>query len=344
MTAPRPPSHNLTGLDYRRHRLPPPPVTGRVIDFHCHLFAASHADAWFDAADAYGIGDFCTMTPLEEAVGLQRRWGHRLHFIAVAKWIDPRPDWDDQWRRTIESFWNLGSRILKFHMAPQSIKRRGAGLDDPRIRRLLTEATDRGMIVMTHVGDPDTWYEGKYAHAEDGYGTRDEHYAAWDRALTDRAGHPWVGAHLGGNPEDLGRLQKLLNKHPDLWLDLSATKWVVRELSRRRDAARDFVIRNADRLLWGSDQVSAEVIPPAPGLEPTFAGRPFDFLASRFWAHRMLFETAYDGPSPIADPDLEEGETPWLRGLALPDDVLQKVYRDNAVRLLATAGVAFDAG
>jgi hypothetical protein len=30
---------------------------------------------------------------------------------------------------------------------------------------------------------------------------------------------------------------------------------------------------------------------------------------------------------------------PTLRGLALPDGVLQKVYHDNAVKLLARVGV-----
>jgi hypothetical protein len=69
--------------------------------------------------------------------------------------------------------------------------------------------------------------------------------------------------------------------------------------------------------------------------------RGFDFLASRFWAHRKLWETAYNGPSPIFDPDLKEEEQPILRGLALPDDVIQKVYHDNAVKLLGRVGIRF---
>jgi hypothetical protein len=42
---------------------------------------------------------------------------------------------------------------------------------------------------------------------------------------------------------------------------------------------------------------------------------------------------------PIADPDLPSDNQPMLRGLALPDDVLQKLYHDNAVRILAHAGI-----
>ena len=67
--------------------------------------------------------------------------------------------------------------------------------------------------------------------------------------------------------------------------------------------------------------------------------RGFDFLASRFWAHRKLWETGYIGQSPIHDPDLPDDRQPVSRGLALPDGVLQKLYHDNAARLLARLGV-----
>ena len=103
---------------------------------------------------------------------------------------------------------------------------------------------------------------------------------------------------------------------------------MAREVSARRDEARDFFIRNAERILFGSDQVSGD-------------DRGFDFLASRFWVHRKLWETAYIGPNPILDPDLPEDQQPMLRGLALPDDVLQKLYHDNAVKILTRIGVNF---
>ena len=96
-------------------------------------------------------------------------------------------------------------------------------------------------------------------------------------------------------------------------LDLSATKWMVREISRRRDAAREFIIAYQDRLMWGSDQVS-------------YDGRGFDFLASRWWCHRKLWETAYVGESPIADPDVADGRY---------EEVTEPAERGAALRLLA---------
>ena len=319
--------YNRTRLDFRKP-MPRPKVNGLVVDFHCHLLAKRHAPVWFEAADHYSIDCFVTMTPLEEAVGLQRDWPGRVHFITVPKWADTSADWIDDWRRRIEAFYNLGSRIVKFHSAPGTMSMRGKRLDDPVFRPLFEDVIARRMAIMTHVGDPDTWYHGRYSDASK-YGSRDEHYAMWEGLLREYPGVPWVGAHMGGNPENLPRLQSLLDLYPDLVLDCSATRWMVREISARRDAAREFFIRNQDRLLFGSDQVSGD-------------DRTFDFLCSRFWAHRKLWETAYTGPSPIFDPDLPEDDQPILRGLALPDVVLQKLYHDNPIRTLAKVGASFE--
>lgn len=316
---------NLTGVDYR-DPMPWPKVRGPVIDFHCHLFAARHAKVWFEAAAHYGIDCFVSMTPLEEVAGLLRDWPGRLHFIAVPHWYYEGPDFAGDFLRRIEMFYNLGSRIVKFHVAPQTIARRGP-LDSPMYAPVFREIEARGMMVMTHVGDPETWYAGKYTDAAK-YGRRDEHYAMWERVMQAHPNLPWVGAHLGGNPEDLQRLQSLLDRYPNLNLDCSATRWIAREISKRRDEAREFFIKNADRILFGSDQVSGDE-------------RGFDFLASRWWVHRKLWDTAYIGPNPILDPDLPASEQQELRGLALPDEVLQKLYHDNAVRVLSRVGVTF---
>jgi hypothetical protein len=322
--------YNRIGVDYRRP-VPRPPVRGIVIDAHTHLFAARHAKVWFECCDHFGIDACLTMAPLEEAMNLQRAWGHRLKFIAIPSWGDKSVrDWVDNYLTRLEAFHNIGSRIIKFHSAPGTMASRGGiRLDDPRMRRIMDEAVARGMILMSHVGDPDTWYNGKYAADPAKYGNRHDHYVMWENCLQTYKDHPWLGAHLGGNPEDLPRLQRLLDTYPNLWMDMSATRWMVREVSARRDAAREFVLRNVDRLIWGSDQVSGN-------------DRSFDFLASRIWAHRKLWETAYAGESPIFDPDLPEDRQPPLNGLALPDDALQKIYHDNATRLLASVGVRFE--
>jgi predicted TIM-barrel fold metal-dependent hydrolase len=304
-------------------------VNGIVIDFHCHLLARRHAEPWFEAAKHYGIDSFLSMSQLEEAVDLLRDYPRRIQFIAVPKFRDEEQNWVDDWLRRLEAFYNLGSRMMKFHAAPQTMLYRKKWLDDPIFRPMFQFAVDHKMAIMTHIGDPDTWYAGKYSDASK-YGTREQHYQMWENLLNQFPNVPWVGAHLGGNPENLLRLQSMLDRYPQLMLDCSATRWIAREISARRDAAREFFIRNQDRIIFGSDQVSGD-------------DRGFDFYASRFWVHRKLWETAYIGPNPILDPDLPADQQPMLRGLALSDEVLQKMYHDNPTAFLTKIGMGFEA-
>jgi hypothetical protein len=97
---------------------------------------------------------------------------------------------------------------------------------------------------------------------------------------------------MGGHPEDLDHLQGLFDRHPNLHLDCSATKWMVRELSKHPGEFAAFCRRNPGRVLFGSDNVADA------------ATMSFDLLASRYWALRVLLETDYHGSSPIEDPDL----------------------------------------
>src|SRR5438552_259744 len=69
--------YNRLKLDFREP-MPRPKVRGIVIDWHTHLLAARHAKAWFEAAAHYGIDAFGTMTPLEEALVVQREWPGRV--------------------------------------------------------------------------------------------------------------------------------------------------------------------------------------------------------------------------------------------------------------------------
>jgi len=321
----KPPEHNRLALDYRAP-IPRPKVIGPAVDFHVHIAAARHAQLFLNVAAHYGFQHVLSMTPLEEALVIQRDYPRRIQFIAIPRWHDWGQGFIDSWLRRIEAFYNIGSRIVKFWFAPPAIGDRGWRLDSPQFRPLLREAVSRGMAVMTHVGDPDAWYHTRYADARQ-FGSREDHYRMWQNALDEYPGVTWLAAHLAGNPENLPRLQQLLDRYPNLYMDCSATKWIVRELSVRRDSAREFFIRNQDRLIFGTDLVTADQ-------------RGWDFLASRFWTLRRMWETARVEPSPIDDPDLPDDSQPTLRGLALPDACLQKLYRDNALRFLNSAGAA----
>jgi Amidohydrolase len=135
----------------------------------------------------------------------------------------------------------------------------------------------------------------------------------------------WVAAHMGGDPEHPDHLEALLERYPNLRFDTSAAKWQIREVSAHCDAVRDLICRRPDRFLFGTDVVTRH-------------GLHREHYVSRYWCHRTLWESTLECRSPIADPDYlpgPDGATPpLLRGLGLPAEVLAKVYRENAMRLL----------
>lgn len=205
----------------------------------------------------------------------------------------------------------------------------GLTADHPFLRPVIDTAIELGYHFMIHAGDPTVWWGpgGKYADTAK-FGTKPEQFRQVEWLADYVAPRNLIGAHMGGNVEDPDFLQVLLDRHANYYIDTSATKWIVREVACRPESVRDFLIRNADRVLFGSDLVASDKF------------QSFEHYASRYWAHRTVWETAYRGESPIDDPDAEQ--PPRLAGLALPRNVLHAIYRENAERLaLATpAGAA----
>src|SRR5205085_186886 len=226
--------------------------------------------------------------------------------------------------RRLERYLAEGVEMIKFWAAPRG-RDRGLFVDAPWRIEAAKRARAAGVrIVMVHVADPDAWFRTVYADAAR-FGTKEEQYAGLRRLLEQFPDLIWIGAHMGGDIEHPDHLEALLEQYPHLYLDTSATKWQVREVSPRREEVRGLICRHPDRFLFGSDLVTRH-------------GLPREHYASRYWCQRTLWESEWEGPSPIADPDYKPVEgspsTPLLRGLNLPEDVLRQVYHDNAHRLL----------
>jgi hypothetical protein len=348
---------NRLGLDYaaEARRFPSPPA--QIIDVHTHISGVEAARVYRRAATLYGVGLTYSMTQLEHVESIRAILGeHAVRFIAVPAFQaeDRRHALGRGYIERLPKFHALGSRIAKFWSPPRAIDyAREAGdpnlfkLNAPERLEAMQLAQDLGMALMVHVGDPDTWFATKYADASV-YGTKREQYDVFEEVL-ERFRGPWIAAHMGGWPEDLGFIAGLLERHPNLHLDTSATKWMVRELSKHpRERLAQFLERYRGRIMFGSDIVTSDdhLAPSKPGNEmaakASSTEEAFDLYASRYWALRTLYETEYEDESPIADPDLAmvqphrftEMDAPPLIGKSLPRELLRSLYHDSAHDLL----------
>ena len=351
--APRRWAANRMGVDYRaeaaRLGLPPRPI----IDVHTHVNGARAAEIYREVMDVYGVERTYSQTQIAQAPDVVRALGDRVRFIAIPEYMQP-----DGGRAFREGFlenldrWHdeFGARCVKLWNAPRwrDLARSFPDpdsmleLDSPWRIKIAERAVELGMMFMTHIADPDTWFATKYADASL-YLEKREHYAPLERML-DRFPVPWIAAHMGGTPEDLGFLTGLMERHDNLLLDTSATKWMVRELSKHpRDELLMFLERFRGRVLFGSDIVTLEDhLTPSDPAEKRFGAQlaeseedAFELYAGRYWALRTMWETGYKGESNIADPDLmmidpdhcDEMSAPALTGRSLPPELLDMLYR-----------------
>jgi predicted TIM-barrel fold metal-dependent hydrolase len=194
-------------------------------------------------------------------------------------------------------------------------------VDDERLDPLYDKARELDIPVMFHTADPAAFFEPL-----DRFNERYEELAAhpdWSfngaqyskRELLEQrncvfARHPqtrFIGAHVGESPEDLGFVAAMLEQFPNVTVDMSSR---VPELGRQPYTAREFFLKFPDRILFGTDLL--------PDVE-------------MYRLHYRFFETAdeyFDYPSHAS----RQGR--WMvYGIFLPDDVLRKVYRENALRV-----------
>ncbi|HWV57592.1 MAG TPA: amidohydrolase family protein, partial [Longimicrobiales bacterium] len=120
--------------------------------------------------------------------------------------------------------------------------------------------------------------------------------------------HPnthFIIAHFGWHANDLARAARLLDEFPNVTIEMGA---ILYDLGRQPRTAREFFIRYQDRILFGKDSFQPVEYPYYWRVLET-ADEYFDYYRDyhAFWK---------------------------LYGLDLPDEVLRKVYYENALRIL----------
>lgn len=328
---------NRLGLLYR-HEAANLPWKEPIIDGHIHIANVTAARELFAVADLFGVTKVWSQTQLEEVEAIQREFPGRVEFVTVPNYMarDKPETFTTDWFDRMEKMRELGARSIKFWAAP-----RGRDffehpeLDHPLRLAAMRHARSLGYeLFVAHVADPDTWFATMYKDSFR-YGTKAAHHERLRRVLEEFSDVNWMVAHMGGDPEHLDHLHELLSTYPHLHLDSSATKWMVRELSKQPEQTAAFLREHPGRIVFGSDIVAA------PGDMNLSAEARFDLYASRYWALRTMWETDYDGPSSIVDPDLSlvdptlpKLSTAMLRGMSVDAGTLGVFYQSAAEGLL----------
>lgn len=183
-------------------------------------------------------------------------------------------------------------------------------IDEPANDATFTKMEDIGMIgASVHISQP---YPTKWCDDPVKFW---EAHNAWERVLDRHPKLKVVNAHMldhFNSDEQLDYLMYVLETYPNVHVDLAARFQQFHRMDR--DKLRNFMIKYADRILFGTD-IGGQ---PAEG--------KYGQVAESYYRAFQLLET----DKIIKGGFFGKTET---KGLALPVDVLEKIYYRNAARL-----------
>jgi len=204
---------------------------------------------------------------------------------------------------------------------------RGVQIDHPAHEPVFNTMDQIGMLATSpHVSNPcgtfgrrSEWFDEPVEF------WRQQH--AWENVLKRHPGLVVVNAHmlwLCYSDEQLDYLRYMLSTYANLNIDLATTPVFWHAVGREN--LRAFMIEYADRIVFGTDVGSKWFVPELDKQFPEVRDK-----VPQYQRYFDLLETDKELPSGIQDEHK-------LRGLALPQEVLEKIYFRNAMRIYPHVG------
>ncbi len=206
-------------------------------------------------------------------------------------------------------------------------------VDDPGLDPVISFIKSKNIPVTGHLGEPrNCWLPldemtvssdrsyfkehpqyHMFLHPE--YPSYDDQIRARDNLLERNPDLTFIGCHLGSLEWNVDSLALRLDRYPKMAVDISArTCHLQYQSAKDRDRVRDFCIKYQDRLLYGTDV--------------TYDGNDPDGFRTSMHNDWMddwkYFATDFEMTSPLFDGT--------FKGLQLPKEVIDKLYRENAVK------------
>jgi uncharacterized protein len=192
--------------------------------------------------------------------------------------------------------------------------------NDTRLDPVWRRAGELGIPVLIHTGEPISFFDAIDESNErwleltqfPSRARPADRYPSWETVMGEQhdvfrrhPGTTFINAHLGWMGNDLGRLGELLDELPNMYVELGA---VIYEIGRQPRFARQFFERYQDRIMMGKDS----------------------YAQDEFHVYFRIFETEDE----YFDYYRRRHAFWQMYGMGLPDEVLRKVYFENALRVI----------
>jgi uncharacterized protein len=311
-----------------------------VFDVHQHVNDAARIEDHMDPAELVARMDKLNIKTIIILTGM---WGDKLQHV-IDEMVKPYPgrflvftqiDWskiDDpnfsqEMVAQIDDGVRRGARGLKvlkdFGLGVKDKSGQFIKVDDPRLDPVWEECGKLGIPVSIHVTDPIAFfspidgnnerYEELIEHPDwSFYGpkfpSKQSILDARDRVIARHPHTTFIALHVANWPENLDYVGQELDRYPNMYVEFGARE---AELGRQPRRAREFFLKYQDRIMFGTDNTPDE---------------------DMYQNHFRWLETADEYFDYWGYP----GQGRWkIYGMALPDDVLEKVYHGTADKIFA---------
>ena len=329
-----------------------------VIDFHTHITFAGGLDGpgvihfTASAEDCLAVMDrknVRTMVNLTGGYGanlqqaidkLQNSHPGRFLMLTEPAWsLAANPDYSQTQASLIEDAHKRGARGIKLlktlglYLRDNVTSGNLVRIDDRRFDAMWDVAGSLKMPVAIHSSDPEAFFlpidrynerwEELHAHPDWSFYGKDfpsnrELQEARRNVMRRHPRTQFVCLHVADS-EDLAYVSECLDTHPNMHVDIAAR---IGELGRQPKAAFRFIEKYQDRVLFGTDAVPGGLDTP----QQIFNDQLYEIYYRFLETEDEYFDYA---PAPVPP----QGR--WkIYGLGLREQVLRKIYAQNAERLL----------
>lgn len=245
-----------------------------------------------------------------------------------ASWDCQRPDFARRMARALADAKERGASGLKifkqFGLGYRNPDGSLIAIDDARWDPIWQACGELSLPVLIHTADPAAFFlpidntnerwEELHRHPDwsfygNDFPSRMSLLEARNRVIARHDDTIFIGAHLANNPEDLAEVGEWLDAYDNLYVELASR---IGELGRQPYTSRRFLIDHADRVLFGTDGPWSE---------------------ERIHLYWRFLET-YDENFPYSEKAFPPQGFWNIYGVGLPDDVLHKIYHENAARII----------
>lgn len=324
------------------------------LDIHTH-FRADRAYL-SHLLDEWNMKALLVDVVTSDSTGIKRSWSRLLDQQAryptqfslcsgfSAFGIDA-PDYSQRIIDQLEAEIAAGAKMVKvwknFGLVDKDESGQFVQIDDPRLQPIWDFLIEKNIPVLSHIGEPlQAWRPLQEGNPHYNYYDNHPEYhfynqpdvPAWETIMAARdnwlAENPdlvVLGAHMGSMSHDLDEVAKRLDQFPNFQVETAARWGDI--TGQETEKVKAFFLKYQDRILYGTDLGSS-------GSEDEMSEENLKAEQDRF---EKMWQLHWDY---VSGKDSLYFDSPMIsfpvstKSLGLPMEVLEKFYRENALKLL----------